>query len=289
MGDLDGRIILVTGGTEGLGKVAAREFARRGATLTIVGRNPEKTERVAAELTATAGGKEVAFLLGDLSVLADVRAVAARFKEQHARLDVLLNNAGALFAKHQLTPDGYELTFALNHLGYFLLTRELMPLLQHPGARVVSTSSAAHRGGNGLDLATVATRPGGSAGWAAYGESKLANILFTRELARRLAPSGATANCVHPGWVYTGFARNNRGMGTVIGVAAKLVARTPEKGAETLVWAAASPEAAALNGAYLHDRKVASTSRRAKDDVLASRLWAVSDELCDKPHARTAA
>jgi len=279
--DLDGKVFLVTGATEGIGKAAALEFARRGANLTIVGRNREKSERVLGELKAASGNQAIELLLGDLSKLADVRAVAAAFKAKHDRLDVLVNNAGAVFQKRQVTSDGFEMTFALNHLGYFLLTHELVDLLKKtPGARVVSTSSGAHRLGR-IDFDTIATVPAWKRGFSVYGDSKLANILFTRELARRLAGSGVTANCFHPGWVHTGFALNNGGLlAAGADFAGSLFARTPEKGAETLVWLATSPKAGKMTGEYFQDMKPARRTSRAQDDGVAKKLWDLSSELC---------
>ncbi|MHB8876907.1 MAG: SDR family oxidoreductase [Myxococcaceae bacterium] len=277
---LEGKVFLVTGATEGIGKAAALEFAKRGATLTLVGRNPEKSERVLGELKRASGNERVGLLLGDLSTVAGLKAVAAAFKEKHERLDVLVNNAGGVFQKHQLSADGFEMTFALNHLGYFLLTRELLGLLQKtPGARVVSTSSGAHAMGK-IDFEDIAKRPSGRAGIGVYGDSKVANILFTRELARRLAPFGATANCFHPGWVDTGFALNNASFfSAVVKFAAPLFARTPEKGAETLVWLATSPDAAGSSGEYFHDKKVAKVTKLGRDDELAKKLWDFSEGL----------
>jgi NAD(P)-dependent dehydrogenase (short-subunit alcohol dehydrogenase family) len=285
--DLDGKVILVTGATEGIGKAAALEFARRGAALTLVGRSREKTERVLAELKAASGNDRIEALLGDLASMADVRAIARKFKETHDRLDVLVNNAGATFDEYRTTPDGLEQTFALNHLAYFQLTVELLELLRRtPHARVVSTSSGAHAMGR-IDLPDIAVRANGKAGFRAYGDSKLANILFTRELARKLAGSTATANCFHPGFVATGFAQNTKGfVKGAFSLGQRLFARTPEKGAETLVWLATSPEAAGYTGQYFHDRKVSWTSRPAKDDALAARLWALSEELVAKTQAR---
>jgi NAD(P)-dependent dehydrogenase (short-subunit alcohol dehydrogenase family) len=279
--DLDGKIFLVTGATEGIGKAAALEFARRGASLTIVGRNKEKSEKVRAELTEAAGGAPVELLLGDLSKLADIRAVAAAFKAKHDHLDVLVNNAGAVFNKHQVTSDGFEMTFALNHLGYFLLARELLPLLEKtPGARVVSTSSGAHRMGK-IDFDDIARRPSKRSGFGVYGDSKLANILFTKELAKRLSASGAVANCFHPGFVHTGFGQNNGGFfAGSIDFVGSLVARTPEKGAETLIWLATSPDAGKISGEYFHDKKVSKTKPAARDEALAKKLWDYSEELC---------
>jgi retinol dehydrogenase-12 len=281
--DLEGKVFLVTGATEGIGKAAALDFAKRGATLVLVGRNKEKSERVVAEVKAASGNDKVELLLGDMSLIADIRAVADAFRAKHDRLDVLVNNAGALFNDYQLTADGIEMSFALNHVGYFVLTTRLQDLLQKtPGARVVSTSSGAHHLGN-LDLATVVKRDG-KAGMSAYGESKLANVLFTRELARRLEGSGATANCFHPGLVGSAFGLNNSGIFKwAVSWFTPLFGRTVEKGAETLVWLATSPEAAGRSGEYFHDKKVARTSKRAKDDGLAKELWAFSEKLTAGP------
>lgn len=282
--ELDGKIFLVTGATEGIGKAAALEFARRGATLTIVGRNAEKTERVRDELRRGSGNEAIDTLLGDLSKISEAKRVAAEFRARRDRLDVLVNNAGAVFTTYDTTSEGFERTFALNHLGYFAITRELLPMLQaNPSARVVSTSSLAHRMGR-IDLDDIATRSKKrDAGFRPYGDSKLANILFTRELARRLGSSGAVANCFHPGYVSTGFALNNGDwLSKVQAWVAPLVARTPEKGAETLVWLATHPDAAKVSGGYFQDRKKAASSRLANDDDLAAKLWAMSEQLCDR-------
>ncbi|MFO0588134.1 MAG: SDR family oxidoreductase [Polyangiaceae bacterium] len=288
--ELEGKLFLVTGATEGIGKFAAQDLLSRGATVAIVGRNKEKTERVAAELQSKSGSDRLETYLGDMSLLSGMLRVAAAFKAKHDRLDVLINNAGAVFTTYDLTADGIERTFALNHLGYFVLTTELMDLLVNAkGARVVSTSSGAHRMGK-LDLDKVVKRDG-KAGLPAYGDSKLANILFTREIARRFGPKGVVANCVHPGWVNTGFALNNAKSVFAFAAAifAPLFARTPAKGAETILWAATSPEAASLNGEYLHDKKIAPTSPLAQDDDLARRLWALSESLARPSSAASAA
>jgi NAD(P)-dependent dehydrogenase (short-subunit alcohol dehydrogenase family) len=277
--DLEGKVFLVTGATEGIGKAAAVAFAKRGATLALVARSREKGERVVAEVKAASGDDRVELLIGDMSSLADVRAVADAFRAGHDRLDVLVNNAGAIFTERRMSADGIEMTFALNHMGYFVLTERLLDLLRKtPGSRVVSTSSAAHRGGR-MDLATIA-KGDDRAGLAAYADSKLCNILFTRELARRLAGTGVTANCFHPGFVHTGFGLNNGGLVKwSLGWIGPVFARTPEKGAETLIWLAASPEAGKYNGEYFHDLKVARTTKLAKDDDLAKRLWDLSEKL----------
>lgn len=277
--ELDGKVFLITGATEGIGKAAALSFAKGGATLVLVGRNREKTERTVTDLRAASGNEAITHLLGDMSKIADVRTVAEGFRRKHDRLDVLVNNAGAVFNDYSLSADGIEMTFALNHVGYFVLTVALLDLVRKtPGARIVSTSSGAHRGGK-VNLDTIVKR-NGKAGFSSYSDSKLANILFTRELARQLDGSGATANCMHPGFVRTGFGMNNPGwMASVISVASSLFARTPEKGAETLVWLATSPEAAQHNGQYFYDKKIASTSKRAQDDAMAKALWELSEKL----------
>jgi NAD(P)-dependent dehydrogenase (short-subunit alcohol dehydrogenase family) len=243
-------------------------------------RNRTKGERLVAEWKAVTGNEHIELLVGDLSKLEDVRAVAQAFRANHDRLHVLANNAGALFVNFELSADGFEMTFALNHLSYFLLTHELMPVLRSTeGARVINTASDAHQRGR-LDLDTVARRPSGRAGFPAYSDSKLANILFTRELARRASGSGVTVNCFHPGFVRTGFGQNRSGVVAVVIRVAGFFARTPEKGAETLEWLATSPEAARFSGEYFQDCAVARTSARARDDALAAGLWALSERAC---------
>jgi NAD(P)-dependent dehydrogenase (short-subunit alcohol dehydrogenase family) len=279
--DMTGKVVLLTGGTDGIGRAAALELARRGAALTIVGRNRAKSEGVLAELDAVSAPGRHRLLLGDLSRLAEVRRVADELAGSSPRLDVLVNNAGAVFKTRQLSADGVEMTFALNHLSPFLLTALLRPLLEKtPGARVVTTSSGAHHMGR-MDLADVARREQGYAAFRVYGDSKLANILFTRELARRLAGTGVTATCFHPRWVATRFGLDNPGLGAkLLGVVGPVLARSPQKGAETLVWLAASDAAAGRTGEYFQDRRPARASARARDDGLAARLWALSEELC---------
>jgi NAD(P)-dependent dehydrogenase (short-subunit alcohol dehydrogenase family) len=279
--DLVGKTFLVTGATEGIGKAAAREFVARGAQVSIVGRNPEKSERVVKELQS-AGPAPVDLYLADLSNLSEVRKVAQAFLERHDKLDVLVNNAGAYFAKRQLTADGFEMTFALNHLSPFLLTKLLSDLLRRTrGARVITTSSNAHAMGGTFDLADVATRERrGTAGFRAYADSKLANVLFTRELAKRLGPAGVMVTCFHPGYVHTGFGQNNPGfVSALMRVVSPIIARTPVKGAETLVWLATTPDVTDFGGKYFVDRKSRRISKQGLDDTLATALWEQSEAL----------
>lgn len=277
--DLEGKVCLITGGTEGIGKVAALDFARRGATLTLVGRNQEKTQRVVNELKAAGNYDRVHMILADMSKIADAKAAAKEFAGKNDRLDILINNAGAWFDKYGLTPDGIEQTFALNHMGYFVLTNELLDMIRKTsGARVVSTSSGAHMMSR-FDLHFVVKRDG-SASFPAYADSKLANVLFTLELAKRLSGTSAVANCFHPGFTHTEFGMNNPGLlSWTFRLGQNLFARSAEKGAETLIWLATHPEASAFSGQYFYDLKVRRVRARGDDEGLAAALWDLSEKL----------
>ena len=288
--NLTGKVFLVTGATDGIGKAAATEFAGRGASVTIVGRNRQKTEQVLAELKAKSGNPNLDLLLCDLSRMADVKRAAEEFKAKHDRLDVLVNNAGATFKKPTRGPDGFELTFALNHLAYFQLTTSLLDLLRKtPGARVVSTSSSMQARGK-IDLARTPTSLEGS-GPGAYATSKLANILFTKELQRRLTGTGVTANCFEPGMVRTQFGGFGSDQGFLLNLVyalAKPFSVTPEQGADSLVWLATSAEAASLKGEYVSKRRPITPQKQALDPKLAADLWTLSERLCSEVAARTA-
>ncbi|WP_407571111.1 SDR family oxidoreductase [Deinococcus altitudinis] len=266
-----GKTVLVTGATNGIGKVAARTLAGLGARVVIVGRSQGKTAEVAREIGAAS------FIVADLSVMSEVRRAAAQFRDQEGRLDVLLNNAGAVVSKRQETPEGIEMTWALNHLNYFLLTQELAGTLKAtPGARVVSVSSSAHTSGK-MRWDDLEFRRGYSS-FAAYGQSKLANILFTRELSRRLQGTGVSANALHPGFVRTGFGHNNGGMlSRVIGLLGAF-AISEEQGAQTSIYLASSPEVEGVSGLYFDKQQPSKTAPQALDDAAAARLWAVSEE-----------
>ena len=274
-----GKEIVVTGATDGIGKVSARELAKLGASVTIVGRNAAKGEAVASELRQAAGHDRVGFVQADLESQKGVRAAAAAIKARVKRLDVLLNNAGAMFQKRQLSEDGIEKTFALNHLGYFLLTHELLDLLKASGpSRVVNVASAAHQGAK-LDLSDLQNEKRYS-GWSAYGQSKLANIYFTYELARRLEGSGVSANCLHPGFVASRFGDNNGGLvKLVIGFAKSAFAISEDEGAKTSVYLASSPEVAGVSGKYFDKCKAVSTSSVSYDSDVARDLWRQSERL----------
>jgi NAD(P)-dependent dehydrogenase (short-subunit alcohol dehydrogenase family) len=282
--DLIGKIILVTGATNGIGKAAATEFAKRGASVTLIGRDQEKTEQIVNELKASTANPNLDYILCDLTKLADIRLAAEEFKSKHDRLDVLVNNAGATFKKPVLGPDGYEITFTLNHLAYFQMTTALLDLIRKtPNARVVSTSSSMQARGK-LDLVQTPYNIAVS-GPRAYGTSKLANILFTKELQRKLEGTSAVANCFEPGMVNTSFGAFGTDQGWFINLVYTLAqpfAVTPEQGADSLIWLATSAEAASLKGQYISKRKIARPAKQALDDKLATDLWILSEELCEK-------
>ena len=213
MGAMDGKVILITGATNGIGKAAALDLAKQGAQVVIVGRSADKTQATVAEIKQQSGNAKIDSLLADLSSLAEVRKLAAEFRQRYSRLDVLINNAGAIFADRTLTVDGYERTFAVNHLAYFLLTDLLLDMVKASApARIVNVASDVHSGGSIHFDDLQLEKNYGMGGMGAYGQSKLANVMFTYELSRRLAGTGVTANVLHPGVVATGFGENNRGL-----------------------------------------------------------------------------
>jgi len=273
------RVCLLTGATLGIGRAAAEALVPMGMELVLVARDRARLEALAAELRRRTPGATVGVLVGDLSRMSEVRRIAGEFRATHDRLDVLANNAGALFGRREETPDGLERTLALNHLAYFVLTEELLPLLTASApSRIVNVSSDAHVGMR-LDVDDLNYTRGRYRPFVAYGRSKLMNILFTRELARRLEGTGVTANAMHPGFVRSGFGQNNPGfLGKFIKLG-QAFARTPERGARTLVYLATSPEVEGVSGKYFHDERESRTSAAARDMEVARRLWDVSVRL----------
>lgn len=270
-------LVVLTGATRGIGRAAAVELARQGAELALVGREAARVEAVAREAEAAGGGAPVHRHVADLTLMSEVRSLADELRRRYERIDVLANNAGALFASRGETAEGLERTIALNHLAPFLLSNLLRDRLS--GARVVTTASDAHESGR-LELDDLQSERGYAA-MRVYGTSKLCNILFTRELARR-APE-LHANCFHPGVVRTGFGKNENGIWKLLTTLGGPFFRSPERGARSLVWLACSPDAAELNGEYVVDEKVARPSDQAKDDGLARGLWERSAELVGLP------
>jgi NAD(P)-dependent dehydrogenase (short-subunit alcohol dehydrogenase family) len=280
MGEMDGKTVLITGATNGIGKVAALELAKKGATVVIVGRNQTKTTETVTEIKAQSGNPNIEMIVADLSSIAEVRKVADAFKAKHSRLDVLINNAGAIFSSRQETVDGYEMTFAFNHLAYFLLTNLLLDTLKASApARIINVSSDAHTGGK-INFDDLNAKNGyGMAGMSAYSNSKLENIMFTYELARRLEGTGVTANVLHPGLVNTGFNKNNGGlMRFVMGILGAF-SLSPEQGADTIIYLASSPDVEGVTGKYWDKRKAVKSIDASYDVSAQQRLWTVSAQM----------
>jgi NAD(P)-dependent dehydrogenase (short-subunit alcohol dehydrogenase family) len=270
--------VLITGATRGIGLAAAQALARRGAKLAIVARDDARGAEAVASIEGE-GGSTVDLLHADLLSQASIRALAAEVLERYPHIDVLINNAGAIFVQRELTVDGIERTWALNHLAPFLLTTLLLDRLKASApSRIITTASDAHKGKLIPFDDLNAERSWRGRGFTRYGESKLANLMFTRELARRLDGTGVTAYCFHPGVVATGFNRNNGAMMTAAMMMIAPFVRSPRKAAQTLVWLADSPDVSKQSGGYYEDRALAVSSRQAQDPVLAKRLWDVSEE-----------
>lgn len=276
---LTGKACLVTGATSGIGRATAEALAKLGAEVLLHGRNAEKGARVIAEIKRASGNERVSFLQADFAALADVRRLAETVLARAPRLHRLINNAGLFALKRALTKDGFELTFGVNHLAPFLLTNLLLDRLKESApARIVVVASAGHRGPP-LDFDDLQTERG-YRGMRAYQGSKLANILFTRALAKRLVGTGVTVNALHPGLVNTGIGGGATGLGSIlIRAAFSLLGKSPEEGARGVVYLATSREVEGMSGGYFVDERQATPSLEAQDDAAAERLWAVSARL----------
>jgi retinol dehydrogenase-12 len=269
---------LVTGGSAGIGFVTARELVRGGANVTIVGRDLARGEAAVGAIRAATGSDAIDFVATDLSDQSQLRAFAQAFRERRPKLDVLVNNAGGLFGRRELSVDGIEMTFALNHLNYFLLARLLLPcLLAAAPSRIVNVASEAHRGVT-LDFDDLQgeMRYGG---WLAYKRSKLANLMFTFELSRRLAGRGVTVNALHPGFTATDMGVRYGFVPGPLWWLGKLAAVSPEKGAATSIYLASAPEVAEASGQYFIDCRPARSSPASHDREAAQRLWDISANL----------
>jgi retinol dehydrogenase 12 len=276
---MQGKTVMVTGATDGIGLVTARVLAEQGARVLLVGRNEPKGQRALTAIKAAAPGADLAFLRADLSRMSDIRQLAANVAETEPHLDGLVNNAGGIFDERQETEDGFERTFALNHLNYFLLTNLLLTKLRAaPAGRVVNVASRAHVGGQIAFDDLHLTR--GYKAWRAYRQSKLANILFTRALARRLEGSTVTANALHPGFVRTRFGGDNPTifrLGVRLAMAAMAI--SVEAGAKTPIFLASSPAVEGRSGGYYVKSALAEPDTAARDDGIAERLWQVSEAM----------
>lgn len=281
---MTGKICLVTGGTAGIGFVTARELARRGAMVTVVGRDAARGAAAVEGIRAVASDSgAVDFIAADLSEQAELRAFAASFAEQRPRLDVLVNNVGGLFGRRQTTSEGIERTFALNHLGYFLTTLLLLPLLRAAAApaRIVVVASEAHRGAR-LDFDDLQGEHRYNR-WNAYRRSKLANLLFTYELARRLAGQPITVNALHPGFVATEIGTRHSFVPDIFWRIGTLAAISPERGARTILHLACAPEVESVSGGYFIESAPARSSPASQDRATADRLWDISLNLTGVP------
>jgi len=274
----DKKVCLITGATSGIGKATLLSLARQGMSIVMVSRNKEKGESVRAAITDKTRNENIHLAVSDLSSQQDILKLASEIKSKHSRLDILVNNAGGIFGKRVLTVDGLELTFALNHLAYFLLTNLLLEILKAaPAGRVVNVSSQAHRYGS-LEF----DDPGFEKGYNAmksYAQSKLANLLFTYELSRRLAGTGITANALHPGVVRTGFGKELSGIAGLVFKRLDFLMRSPGKGAETVIWLASAAEVEGVSGKYFLDKKEIRSSKISYDESDAHRLWEVSAQM----------
>jgi NAD(P)-dependent dehydrogenase (short-subunit alcohol dehydrogenase family) len=269
---MQGKTVVLTGGTSGIGEVAAVQLAGLGARLVLIARDRSRGEATLAKLDAQAPGRGHRVLYADLSQIAEMKRVGGEIAASESKIDVLINNAGAMFGKRQLTVDGFEKTFALNHLSYFVLTALLRErLLGSAPARIINTASSAHKSAH-FDINDLQTAKNYRS-FEAYSRSKLDNILFTRELARRLQGTGVTANCLHPGFVATRFGDEAGGfIARMIGFA-KNLAIAPEEGAKTIVYLATSPDVAIANGDYFYKCRKATTTAAARDDKQGRALW----------------
>ena len=277
-GLMDGKVCMVTGATSGIGKVTARELLSMGAMVVMVGRSQERCDRTAEQFRKETGSELVDYLVADLSSQAEVRRLANNFLGRYDRLDVLVNNAGGFFMKRQESVDGIEMTFALNHLNYFLLTHLLLECVQASApARIINVSSNGHRGAriNFDDLQGERSY----SGWRAYAQSKLANVLHAYELSRRLDADRVTVNALHPGFVSTRLARNNGLVFQLVMPLMRIIARSPEEGARTSVYLATSPQVQGVTGKYFEDSQVVPADPAADDEATAQRLWRVSMEM----------
>jgi NAD(P)-dependent dehydrogenase (short-subunit alcohol dehydrogenase family) len=273
---MKGKTVVITGATSGIGEVAADRLAAKGARIVFIARDRGRGEETLKHLKAIAPDAEHKAYYADLSRISEMKRIGAAIAADEPSIDVLINNAGAAFIHREVTEDGLEKTFALNHMSYFVLTEILRPSLK-AGGRIVSTASNAHSGQH-LDFDDLQFEKRYSA-ISAYGRSKLCNILFTRELARRLAGTGVTANCLHPGFVNTRFGDENRGLvATLLGFA-KNFALSPEQGAETIIFLASSPSVENVTGLYFHKSKPEAPSAAAQNDADAKRLWDLSGKI----------
>jgi NAD(P)-dependent dehydrogenase (short-subunit alcohol dehydrogenase family) len=275
---MQSKTIVITGGTSGIGEVAAVRLAEQGARIVLVARDAGRAEETLAKLRKANSSADHTAHMADLSRVSEMRRVAKEISDEEPEIDVLINNAGALFNTRQVVEGGLEMTFATNHMAYFVVTNVLLPNLKAAKGRIVSTASDAHKGAK-LDFDDLQSDKGYS-GFRVYGKSKLCNILFTRELALRLEGSGVTANCLHPGFVATRFGDQSGGiMSVAVRIAKPIGAISPEDGAKTIIYLASSPNVAGKSGGYYYKNALATPTKEAQNDADAKRLWEISAKI----------
>jgi NAD(P)-dependent dehydrogenase (short-subunit alcohol dehydrogenase family) len=275
---MQGKTVVITGATSGIGAVTATTLARQGAKIVFIARDRARGEKMLQQLRAISPGAGHLLHCADLSVMSEMKRVAGVVANSEKKIDVLVNNAGAVFSKRELTSEGLEKTFATNHMAYFVVTAVLLERLKAtPGARIVSTASDAYKTAR-LNFNDLQSSHGYGA-FGMYGRSKLMNVLFTRQLARRLAGTGVTANCHHPGFVATRFGDSGSGFMNFLLQTSKRFALSPEQGAQTMLYLASSPEVAKVSATYFYKCKPAKLMRQARNDANAQRLWDVSAQL----------
>lgn len=283
--ELEGKTCLVTGASRGIGFYVARGLAARGAFVVMVGHHRMRGERASRKINAFIWGNSTKFMLADLSSQAEIRRFTQEFKNQFDHLDVLVNNAGGFFFRRRESVDGIEMTFALNHLNYFMTTLLLTDiLLASDSPRIVNVASEAHRRAQmNFDDLQFKERYRGT---QAYNQSKLANLLFTYELSRRLADTHATVNAVHPGFVHTHLGKQNKLVRPVMELVHSMFAKSPVKGAETPIYLSASPEVEGVSGEYFIRKESIRSSEESYDTEAAKRLWKISADMCGLDDAR---
>ena len=282
MGTISGKTVVVTGASDGIGYVCAYTLAQLGAKVVLVGRNQEKCQQAAARINLDTATKNITVEVADLSILSQVRDLANRVTDAHDHIDVLLNNVGGFFRQRSQTSEGLEYTFALNHMGYFVLTDRLLPALKAAAqGRIVNVSSRAHQNGS-MNFNDLQGRTR-YAGWSAYCQSKLMNIMFTYEIARRLEGTNVTANCLPPGFVASKFGHNNPGLpGLIVRLSQVLMAISPYAGAQTSLHVATTPALAEVSGQYFNKSKIAASSPESLDVAAQQRLWQISEEIASR-------
>jgi NAD(P)-dependent dehydrogenase (short-subunit alcohol dehydrogenase family) len=276
---MKGKTCMITGATSGIGRATAIELARRGARLIVVCRDRTRGESLVREIGEQAGSEEVQLMLADLASLQSIRQLAADFLATAQPLHLLLNNAGVVNLQRQLSVDGFEEVFAVNHLAYFLLTHLLLDRLKAgSAARIVNVASDAHKFGGAIDFDDLGSEKSYGT-MRVYARSKLANIMFTYELARRLQGTGVTVNCLHPGAVSTGLGKNNGKLAQVLIGFLRPFFKTPEQGAATSIYLASSPAVEGVSGKYFVNSKERRSSKASYDVAAQQRLWKVSEDL----------